>query len=100
MDDINLLNSPFGGEKNSRIGRFNGKCTVEAFTTDQWVTVQHVPQHYPQDARRIRGSWAGRRRQQNTATSLPRPASPQSRTPLSLLLETVPAPDRSPGRGG
>ena len=76
MDDINLLNSPFGGEKNSRIGRFNGKCTVEAFTTDQWVTVQHVPQHYPQDARRIRGSWAGRRRQQNTATGLPRPASP------------------------
>ena len=38
---------PFGGEKNSGIGRFNGRWAVEAFTTDQWVSVQHTPRQYP-----------------------------------------------------
>jgi aldehyde dehydrogenase (NAD+) len=35
-----LPNNPFGGEKNSGIGRFGGDWVVSAFTTDQWVTVQ------------------------------------------------------------
>lgn len=39
--------SPFGGEKNSGVGRFNGKWALEAFTTDQWVTVQHTSRPYP-----------------------------------------------------
>ncbi|ESR23409.1 aldehyde dehydrogenase family protein [Lutibaculum baratangense] len=39
--------NPFGGEKNSGIGRFNGRWAIDAFTTDQWVTVQHVPRPYP-----------------------------------------------------
>ncbi|MEX6507664.1 aldehyde dehydrogenase family protein [Jiella sp. M17.18] len=43
--------SPFGGEKNSGIGRFNGRWAVDAFTTEQWVSVQHAPRPYPLDAR-------------------------------------------------
>lgn len=45
--------SPFGGEKNSGIGRFNGRWAVDAFTTDQWVTLQHAPRPYPNDARAL-----------------------------------------------
>lgn len=51
--------SPFGGEKNSGIGRFNGRWAIDAFTTDQWVTVQHTPRSYPIDANQISGPWAG-----------------------------------------
>jgi aldehyde dehydrogenase (NAD+) len=54
-----LPNNPFGGEKNSGIGRFGGIWAVEAFSTDQWVTVQHLPRQYPIDARDIAGPWAG-----------------------------------------
>lgn len=39
--------SPFGGEKNSGIGRFNGRWAVEAFTTDHWITIQREPRQYP-----------------------------------------------------
>lgn len=39
--------NPFGGEKNSGIGRFNGRWAIDAFTTDQWVTVQHAPRAFP-----------------------------------------------------
>ncbi|MER2510871.1 MAG: aldehyde dehydrogenase family protein [Nitrosomonas ureae] len=39
--------NPFGGEKNSGVGRFNGVWAVAAFTTDQWISVQHMPRHYP-----------------------------------------------------
>lgn len=46
--------NPFGGEKNSGVGRFNGVWAVAAFTTDQWITVQHTPRHYPFDARVIK----------------------------------------------
>ncbi|MDP1788268.1 aldehyde dehydrogenase family protein [Nitrosomonas sp.] len=46
--------NPFGGEKNSGIGRFNGVWAIAAFTTDQWITVQHTPRHYPFDARVIK----------------------------------------------
>jgi len=38
---------PFGGEKNSGLGRFNGDWAIEEFTTDQWVSVQHTPRGYP-----------------------------------------------------
>ena len=33
---------------------------IEAFTTDQWLTIQHVSHHYPQDARSVKGVWGGR----------------------------------------
>jgi len=51
--------NPFGGEKNSGIGRFNGRWAVEAFTTDHWITVQHAPRPFPSDAQAIKGPWAG-----------------------------------------
>ncbi|MDW7745559.1 aldehyde dehydrogenase family protein [Halomonas sp.] len=38
---------PFGGEKNSGLGRFNGDWAIEEFTTDQWISVQHSPRAYP-----------------------------------------------------
>jgi aldehyde dehydrogenase (NAD+) len=40
-------NSPFGGEKNSGIGRFGGEWVMQEFTTDHWVTAQHTPKQYP-----------------------------------------------------
>jgi aldehyde dehydrogenase (NAD+) len=40
-------NNPFGGEKNSGIGRFNGDWVIEEFTRDHWITVQHTPKQYP-----------------------------------------------------
>jgi aldehyde dehydrogenase (NAD+) len=51
--------SPFGGEKNSGIGRFNGAWAVAAFTTDQWVSVQHTRRHYPFHASEATGPGAG-----------------------------------------
>lgn len=42
-----LPNAPFGGEKNSGIGRFGGDWAIAEFTTDHWITVQHSPRTYP-----------------------------------------------------
>jgi aldehyde dehydrogenase (NAD+) len=38
---------PFGGEKNSGIGRFGGEWIMRELTTDHWITVQHTPRRYP-----------------------------------------------------
>lgn len=38
---------PFGGEKNSGLGRFNGDWAIEEFSTVQWVSVQRRPRQYP-----------------------------------------------------
>lgn len=54
-----LPNNPFGGEKNSGIGRFGGEWAVDAFTSIQWLTVQHEPRPYPRNADALRGPWAG-----------------------------------------
>ena len=54
-----LPGSPFGGEKNSGIGRFNGTWAIQAFTTDQWVTLQHQPRPYPTNADELAGPWGG-----------------------------------------
>ncbi len=40
-------NAPFGGEKNSGVGRFNGEWVLEEFTTLHWISVQHEPRDYP-----------------------------------------------------
>ena len=40
-------NAPFGGEKNSGLGRFNGDWALEEFTRDQWITVQTGRRPYP-----------------------------------------------------
>jgi aldehyde dehydrogenase (NAD+) len=37
----------FGGEKYSGMGRINGDATVEAFTTEKWISVQHGRSHFP-----------------------------------------------------
>ncbi|MYT69853.1 MULTISPECIES: aldehyde dehydrogenase family protein [unclassified Streptomyces] len=37
----------FGGEKRSGIGRLNGSATVEAFTTQKWISVQHGRSRFP-----------------------------------------------------
>jgi aldehyde dehydrogenase (NAD+) len=55
---VDLPNCPFGGEKNSGIGRFNGDWVIEAFTTDQWATVQHTPRRYPWTAHDVQGPWS------------------------------------------
>ncbi|MDQ0456766.1 aldehyde dehydrogenase family protein [Rhizobium paknamense] len=43
INDITIHDYPhvmFGGEKNSGLGRFNGKWIIEEFTTDHLITVQ------------------------------------------------------------
>lgn len=50
INDISVndeSNVPFGGEKNSGIGRFNGEWVLEEFTTLHWISVQHTPRDYP-----------------------------------------------------
>ncbi|WP_214823420.1 MULTISPECIES: aldehyde dehydrogenase family protein [Exiguobacterium] len=37
---------PFGGEKDSGLGRFNGEWVLEEFTTLQWVSVMHERREY------------------------------------------------------
>ena len=38
---------PFGGEKNSGLGRFGGEWALEEFTTVHWITAQHTQRQYP-----------------------------------------------------
>jgi acyl-CoA reductase-like NAD-dependent aldehyde dehydrogenase len=38
---------PFGGEKDSGIGRFGGQWIIEKFTTVKWVSVQKEKRQYP-----------------------------------------------------
>jgi aldehyde dehydrogenase (NAD+) len=39
-------NVPFGGEKGSGIGRFNGDFILEEFTRLQWISIQHEERDY------------------------------------------------------
>lgn len=38
---------PFGGEKNSGLGRFNGRWILEEMTRTHWTSVCHAPHPYP-----------------------------------------------------
>ena len=40
-------NAPFGGEKNSGLGRFNGDWAIEEFTRTHWITLQQPSGDYP-----------------------------------------------------
>jgi aldehyde dehydrogenase (NAD+) len=42
-DDVNTA---FGGEKASGIGRFGGQWAIDEFTTEHWISVQHRPREY------------------------------------------------------
>lgn len=44
---VDLANMPFGGEKNSGLGRFGASGVIEDFTTEHWVSVQKTSRHYP-----------------------------------------------------
>ncbi|MGP9491037.1 aldehyde dehydrogenase family protein [Psychrobacter sp. AOP7-B1-24] len=49
INDISVndeSNTPFGGEKNSGIGRFNGEWVLEEFTRLHWISVQNEPREY------------------------------------------------------
>jgi len=39
---------PFGGEKNSGLGRHGGRSSVETFTELRWLTLERGGRHYPQ----------------------------------------------------
>jgi aldehyde dehydrogenase (NAD+) len=38
--------------------QFNGHWEIDAFTTDQWLTMQHRPRRLPFDAGKVTGAWA------------------------------------------
>ena len=38
---------PFGGEKNSGIGRFGGDWIIREFTRDRWITIKQKEGRYP-----------------------------------------------------
>ncbi|MFM2186113.1 MAG: hypothetical protein RIR43_685, partial [Pseudomonadota bacterium] len=38
---------PFGGVKDSGLGRFGGKAGIAEFTELRWITMQTTPRHYP-----------------------------------------------------
>lgn len=38
---------PFGGVKDSGIGRYNGDAIIEKFTQTKWVSIQREPRQYP-----------------------------------------------------
>jgi len=44
---VDLPNMPFGGEKNSGLGRFGSEGLIHELTTEHWMSVQHVPRQYP-----------------------------------------------------
>lgn len=44
---IDMPQLPFGGEKNSGLGRFGSAGMIEEFTTEHWISVQHSPSQYP-----------------------------------------------------
>lgn len=39
--------APFGGEKESGLGRFGGEWVLDELTTLQWISVQQKPRQYP-----------------------------------------------------
>lgn len=49
VNDMSVNDEPhvaFGGMRGSGLGRFGGRWALDAFTTVQWVSVQHQPRDY------------------------------------------------------
>jgi aldehyde dehydrogenase (NAD+) len=40
---IDMPQMPFGGDKNSGVGRFGSRGVIETFTTEHWISVQQRP---------------------------------------------------------
>ncbi|MDT7856607.1 aldehyde dehydrogenase family protein [Rubrivirga sp. S365] len=50
VNDMSVNDEPhvaFGGRGASGLGRFGGQWALDAFSTVQWVSVQHTPRDYP-----------------------------------------------------
>jgi aldehyde dehydrogenase (NAD+) len=50
VNDCTIHDEPnvaFGGEKQSGLGRLNGDWSLDAFTTLQWVSVNHGRRQFP-----------------------------------------------------
>lgn len=47
-------NAPFGGEKNSGLGRFNGEWAMDEFTRAHCITLQYEPHPYRFNSQRSR----------------------------------------------
>ena len=50
VNDMTVNDEPhiaFGGMKVSGLGRFGEEWVLDAFTTTQWISVQHEPRSYP-----------------------------------------------------
>ncbi|ROQ68018.1 aldehyde dehydrogenase (NAD+) [Streptomyces sp. 840.1] len=50
VNDTTVQDDPlvaFGGEKDSGTGRLNGEATVDAFTTQKWISIQHGRSVFP-----------------------------------------------------
>ncbi|MEM5299723.1 aldehyde dehydrogenase family protein [Burkholderia sp. JPY481] len=44
---VDMANMPFGGEKNSGLGRFGAEGLIAEFTTEHWISVQHIRRQFP-----------------------------------------------------
>jgi aldehyde dehydrogenase (NAD+) len=44
---IDMPQMPFGGEKNSGLGRFGSRAMIDEMTTEHWLSVQLAPQPLP-----------------------------------------------------
>ncbi|QWA11968.1 aldehyde dehydrogenase family protein [Sodalis ligni] len=44
---VDLANMPFGGEKNSGLGRFGAQGLIDDLTTEHWISVQSTRRQYP-----------------------------------------------------
>ncbi len=44
---IDMPTMPFGGEKNSGLGRFGTEGVIDAFTSEHWISVQHGSPMFP-----------------------------------------------------
>lgn len=50
INDISIFDEPivpFGGEKQSGIGRLSGQATIDELTTQQWISVNHGQSRFP-----------------------------------------------------